>query len=152
VEVGQGFAELTLGGVAEAMDAGDGGLVDEGVAGPGGVHLVHGEVLAGGVPGFGFDPAVAAEHPFEVDEGVDEGALAGGGGLEFVGVSGFEGGEFFGGLGADDDAAAVEAGLDGVLGGGGLSLGGAGAGGLLRIAAIRFDLGFGRHAFTRSEL
>jgi hypothetical protein len=73
------------------VDAGDGGLGDERVAGPSGLHLGGGELVLGGVPGFCLEPAIAAEHPLEVDEGVDEGALGRGGGPVLGGELRFEG-------------------------------------------------------------
>ena len=148
-ELGEGLAEGLLGGVAEAVDAGDGGLGDEGVAGPGGAHLVGSELVLGGVPGFGFEPAVSAEHPFEVGEGVDEGALGGGGGAVFGGELGFEGLELGGALVPDDDAGAVEAGFEGVAAGDGLALGGARAGAFLCVQAVGLDLLVGRHKVER---
>jgi hypothetical protein len=127
------------------VDAGDGGLGDEGVAGPGGLHLGGGDLVLGGVPGFGFEPAVAAEHPLEVDEGVGEGALGGGGGAVLGGELGFEGLELGGALVPDDDAGAIETGFQGVAAGDGLALGGARAGTFLCVLTVGLDLLFGRH-------
>src|SRR6185369_3787759 len=80
-----------------------------------------------------------------VDEGVDEGALGGGRGEVLGGVGGFEVLEDGGELLSDDDAAAVEAGFQGVAAGSGLALNGAWAGGELCVAAVGRDLLFGRH-------
>ena len=144
-ELIEGFVEEALGLVAEAVDAGDGGLVHEGVAAPGFAALVVGHAVEGGAPDFGFDPAVAAEEPFIMDEGIDEGAFGGSSRGVLGGEGGFESLELSSALLADDDAVAVEARFEGVPAGRGLALDGAWAGGELGVAAVGRDLFFGRH-------
>ena len=141
--------EHALRGVAKAVDAGDGGLVHEGVAGPGFLALVVGHAVEGGAPDFGLEPAIAAEEPLVVDEGVHEGALGGSLGGVLGGEGGFERFELVGALLPDDDALAVEAGFQGVAAGSGLALDGARAGGELRVAAVGRELFFGKGLHSR---
>jgi hypothetical protein len=149
-ELGQGFVEEALGLVAEAVEAADGGLVDEGVAGPAfALAVVAEETFFGGSPDVGFDPAVAAEEPLVVDEGIEEGALGRGGGNVLVGERRFEGFEFGGVLVPYDHGIAVEAGFQGVAAGCGLALDGARAGGELGVAAVGRELFFGCHKSER---
>src|SRR5436190_519357 len=78
--------------------------------------LVEGEALVYGTPDFGFEPAVAAEEPLIVDEGIDEGALGGSEGAVLEGELGFEPDEVVVVLVGDDDAFGVEAGFERVAG------------------------------------
>ena len=81
-----------------------------------------------------------------MNEGVDGGLFAGtdraAGGLVFAG----EVVEGFGGFAVDEEGLGVDAGFEGVEGGGSFAGGGGGSGGFLRITAIRFDLSLGGHA------
>jgi hypothetical protein len=91
-------------------------------------------------PKLGFGGAEAALEPLAVDEVVDEGAGFGGGGAVALVVFGdeeFEIGERFGGK---DEGFGVDAGFEGIHGGGGLARDGGRAGGLLGIAAVGFYL------------
>src|SRR5260370_36880684 len=97
------------------------------------------------LPRFGFGGAEAAEVPLTVDEIIDENAGFGGGGTEtLVAVLDefLELGLVFGG---EDEGFGVDAGFEGIHGGGGLACDRGGAGGLLGIAAVSFDLTESRH-------
>jgi hypothetical protein len=144
--------EDALGRVAEAVDAGDGGLVDEGIAGPGFLALLGGHAVHGGAPDFCLQPTIAAEEPLVVNEGVDQGALGGGRRSVLRGEGCFEVVELGGVLLRDDDATTIEAGFQGVAAGGGLALGGARAGGELRVAAVRRGLLFSRHKMRTGQI
>jgi hypothetical protein len=98
----------------------------------------------------GFGEAEAADEPLVVDEGIDKVALAGGDGEELSVVFGGELGEGRGVFAADDVGFGMKAGLERVHAGGGFSGVGAGAGGFLRITAIREDLGFSWHKKTQA--
>lgn len=97
------------------------------------------------LPELGFGLAEAAEEPLAIDEGIDQEALLGGGGLPTLLVFGGEGLEIGGVLAANDLRFGVNAGLDGVEAGDGLALDGARAGGFLCVETIRFDLLDGGH-------
>jgi hypothetical protein len=125
LEAGEDLAAVVIEGAAEGVE-----VFDEGALAPVGVLL----------PELGFGAAEAAEGPFGVDEDIDEVALFGGVGVEAVVVACGEGFEIGGVFVADGFRLGVDAGAEGVLTGGGFTGGGAGAGGLLRIATIRFDL------------
>src|SRR5689334_5355048 len=87
------LTELLLRGVAKAVEAADRGLVDKDVSAAGEdamLELVGGEPFAAGLPHFGIEPAVTAEHPFAMDKDIDEGALVGVGGIPAQRVLGFE--------------------------------------------------------------
>ena len=91
-------------------------------------------------PELGFETAEALKLPVGVDELVDQEALEVGGRrpiLVIAGDHGFELGEV---LAGDDLGLGVDAGLEGVEARGGLPLGRARAGGVLRIATIRLEL------------
>ena len=62
--------------------------------------------------------------------------------LVVVGDELLEIGEFFG---REDEGFGVDAGLQGIHGGGGFACDRGGAGGFLRVTAVRFDLTLGRH-------
>jgi hypothetical protein len=75
--------------------------------------------------------------------------------LEVVGEGVEERGELLGVFAEEgelgvEDGLGTDAVLEGVLGGTGLALGGARAGGELGIAAVGFDLSFGGHSGTSS--
>ena len=102
-----------------------------------------GGVGAGGDFGgqdFDFAAAKAAAEELAVNEVVDHGALLGGAGLVVVVVFGPEGGAFGGIFPREDFGLGVNAGFQGIPGGAGLALGGAGTGAVLRIEAIGADL------------
>jgi hypothetical protein len=91
-------------------------------------------------PKLGFGGTEAALEPLAVDEVVYEGAGVGGGGVMVVVIlfdEEFEIGEF---LGGEDEGFGVDAGFEGIHGGRGFACDGGGAGGLLGIAAVSFDL------------
>ena len=97
------------------------------------------------VPDLGVGERIAAEEPVGVDEGGDEEGLFGSGGFPAEEVSVGEGTEFGGIFAGDDLGSGVEAGLKGIGTGGGLALGGAGACGALRVAAVGGGLLGGAH-------
>jgi hypothetical protein len=97
------------------------------------------------VPDLGVGEGIAAKEPVGVDEGGDEEGLFGSGGLPAEEVSVGEGTEFGGVFAGDDLRSGVEAGLEGIGAGGGLSRGGAWACGALRIAAVGGGLLGGTH-------
>jgi hypothetical protein len=138
-EVAEGGTEISL---AEADVTAIVGLVIEDV-----VQL---ETM---FPEVGFHGAKAADIPLVVDQGVYEVTLAGGGRAELGVVFGGELREGFGIFAADDVGLGVNAGFQGISAtdslrshARGLLTGvGAGAGGFLRIQAIREDLLFGCH-------
>ena len=83
---------------------------------------------------------------------VNEGAGFGGGGIVTLVVlvdELLEVGEF---LGGEDEGLGVDAGFEGIHGGGGFAFDRGGAGGFLRVAAIRFDLTLRGHIKDDSEL
>src|SRR5260370_20557594 len=87
-----------------------------------------------------FGGTEASEVPLTVDEIIDENAGFGGGGTEtLVTVLDelLELGDVFGG---EDEGFGVDAGFEGIHGGSGLACNRGGAGGLLGVATIRFDL------------
>ena len=128
------------GGVHAVLESGEGarvygGGISEGVL-SGTLECV--EILV--LPRLGFGGTKAAEAPFAVDELVDQAAGFGGGGMKAaVGVLD-EFVEFGGVFGGEDEGFGVDAGFEGIHGGGGLACDRGGAGGLLGVAAIRFDL------------
>jgi hypothetical protein len=89
--------------------------------------------------------AKAPDEPLVVDDGIDEIPLARGDGAELGEVFGSKSGEGFWGFVADDEGFGIEAGSEGVAARTGFAGLGTGAGGELRIAAIRGDLFFRCH-------
>ena len=92
-----------------------------------------------------FGGAQAALEPLTIYKVVDEGAGFGGGGIVALVVfvdELLEVGEFFGG---EDEGLGVDAGFEGIHGGDGFACDRGGAGGFLRVTAVRFDLSKGRH-------
>jgi len=145
LEFFEGAVVVAAGGIDAALEAVEGGLAAaEGLAG---------RAVAFGIPGvlhfafedFGIDSAKTAEEPFVVDEGIDEEAFFGGGGLPTLLVFGGEGFEVGGILAADDLRFGVNAGFGGIETGDGLARDGAWTGGLLRVETVRFDLLDGGH-------
>jgi len=145
IEFLEGALEVALEGIETALEAGEGFVAAiEGATEVVGVVAVAVFVDVG-VPEAGFGAAEAAENPLGMDGDVEESLLLGGIGLK-LGVEG--GGEVLEiGLAFTDDdlGLGVEAGLGVVEGGGGFARRCAGAGGFLGIAAIGFNLEFGRH-------
>ena len=133
------------GGIDAVLEFGEG----RGVAGGGfseGVFLFVGVGALGLVlPHLGFGGAVAAEEPLAVDDFVEVEAGFGGVGVVALVVvvdELLEVGEFFGG---EDEGFGVDAGFEGIHGGGGFACDRGGAGGFLRVTAVRFDLTKGGH-------
>jgi len=122
LELAEGFG-LAAGGLTEGV------LV---VGSPG--------VLVVECPQLGFGLMQTALEPLAADEVVDEGTGFGGGGIVVLVVLAdeqFEFGEFFGGK---DEGFGVDAGFQGVHGGGGLAGDRGRAGGFLGVAAVSFYL------------
>ena len=122
LELGEGFAAV-------------GGGLTEGIFGVGAVVFL---VVVG--PDLGFGGAQAALEPLTIYKVVHEGAGFGGGGIvagvvfvdELLEVSEL--------LGREDEGFRVDAGFEGIHGGDGFACDRGGAGGLLRVTAVRFDL------------
>jgi len=145
------FAGSLAGGAAIALGAPlevgeDFGAISDGLA--------EGEIVVGAVaflvvvlPELGFGDAEAARNPIAIDEVVHKGAGFGGGrkveAVVFVDEL-LEFGEAFGG---EEDGFGVNAGSEGVHGGGGLACDGDGAGGFLCVAAIGGNLCGGCHDY-----
>ena len=145
LEILEGVAVVALGGVDAALEAGE-------LVGVFTVGLAEGDFVVGFeggkrafLPKLGFDDAETAEEPIGVDEGVDEHALFGGGGVEAVVIFGFEGFEVGGFFAADDLGFGVDAGFEGIHAGGGFAFRGARAGGLSCVEAIGLGLFLGCH-------
>ena len=141
----EGVAVVAVGHIDAALEAGE--LVAGFAEGDGEVDVEDsvGDVGEALLPELGFDAAEAAEEPFGIDEGVDEHALLGGGGMEAVVILVGEGFEAAGGFVLDDVGTGVDAGFESVHRGAGLALGGAGSGGFLRVEAIGCELFLGGH-------
>jgi len=103
--------------------------------------LLFKELVADLFPNFGFGAAHAAEAPFVLNEGFDEGVFGGIGREVLLVVFGGEVGKAFGGFLERNQGMGADAGLEGLGAGCRLALGGAGAGGFWRLAA------FGRGLF-----
>ena len=96
-------------------------------------------------PDLSFGGAQAALEPLTIYKVVNEGAGFGGGGIVALVVfvdELLEVGEF---LGGKDEGLGVDAGLEGIHGGDGFTCDRGGAGGFLRVTAVRFDLTKGGH-------
>jgi len=145
-ELSEGAVERALGGVDAALEAGEGVLLGHEGAAQGLVHVLFvpfGPIilfLESALPGFRLGFAETAEEPVGGDQGVDEDGLFGARGLEAFVVAGFQSVEVLGFLAADDLRFGVDAGFEGVHGREGFARDRAGAGALLRITTIRFDL------------
>ncbi len=132
-----------LGGIDAALQTSEGFQVA-------GVGFAERGFFAGGFgdlsgPQLCFDAMETTELPIGVDQGIDEETFECRGGLELLVVvarEGFELGRIFSG---NDLSPGVDAGLERVETGDGLTLRRAGAGGFERIAAIRLDLLWGGH-------
>jgi len=130
-ELLEGVVVVALGGVDAALEAGE-------FAGVLGEDLAEGDVVdvEDALVELGLDGAEAADEPVAVDEGIDEEALVGGGGAEAVVVFADELLEGGPGFAADELGFGVDSGFEGVHGGAGLALVGAGSGGFFRVEAI----------------
>ena len=137
----ESVAVVTVGGVDAALEAGEA----VGVQAEGRRQAQVVDLLRAFVPEVGFADAEAAEEPFGIDEGIDEHALLRSGGKEAIMVLRFESFEVGLEFAADDLRFGVDAGFEGIHGGAGLALRGAGSGGFLRVEAIGVDLFFGWH-------
>jgi hypothetical protein len=127
-----------LGGIDAALEPGEG--VERAAVDFSERHLSLGALgeLVG--PELGFDAVEAAQLPIRLDQGVNEKAFQGGGRLELLVISAGECFKLSGIFAGDDLGVGVDAGREGIKAGDGLPLGRAGAGGFLRIHAIRLDL------------
>jgi hypothetical protein len=120
--------------------------VDEGETGRDKVFL-GAPVTPGILPDLGLGSVEAAELPVGGYQEIHQEALFAGGGLEEVIVfesEGFQDGGIFAG---DDVGLSVDAGFEGIEPGNGLAFDGTGAGGFLRIEAVRLDLKEFSHNF-----
>ena len=139
-EFAEGGVVVALGGIDAALEAGENVAVFFEDQAEGDVEDVQGVF-----PELCLDGAEAAEEPFAIDEGIDEGTLFGGGWLEAIEVFGGELVEGRLGFTTDDQRPGVDAGLQSVHRGAGLAFIGARSGGFLRVAAIGRDLLLGCH-------
>jgi hypothetical protein len=96
-------------------------------------------------PEVGLGAEEAAQDPFVADERVNLEALLGSEGLETGDVLILERGKFVAVLADDELRVGVEAGFECVLGGDGLALGSARAGGFLTVEPVGFDLTLRSH-------
>ena len=88
------------------------------------------------LPHLAFDSAEAAEEPVAIDEGIDEHALFGRSGTEALVIFVGEGFELRDGFTGDGLRSGIDSGFEGVHGGVGLALDGAGSGGFLCVETI----------------
>ena len=109
-------------------------------AGRGGLDIFYEEGVAGGLPELGLDAARAAEAPLAGDERIDQEALLGVGGAVLLVVFGGKLGEIPGFFVEHDLLNGVDAVLEGVKAGCGLTGGGAGSGRLLCVGAAGLAL------------
>jgi hypothetical protein len=133
-ELLQAAEERTLGAglvTGQTLEGGFEGVFEEGVGGFGGQ--------------FRFQAADAAEVPGGVDELIEQVVLEGALGIELGLVGGEEVVKLFLFAFADDQVAGGEAVFAGVLGGAGLALGGAGAGGKTSVGGVRRLASCGKH-------
>jgi hypothetical protein len=143
----EGAVVAALGGIEAAMEAGQGVRAeDEGPAGRDKIFL-GAPLMHGVLPELGLGFAEAAELPLGGYHGIDEEALLGSGGLKAVIMLDGEGFEDVRDLAGDEVGVSVNAGFEGIEAGNGLALFGAGAGGVLRVAAIRLNLTDSSHTF-----
>jgi hypothetical protein len=144
-ELTEGVAVVALGGINGALEAAEGAITVE-------ERLAERSVVVGVVggidfvgPDLGFGGAEAAEGPDGADQDIDLIALGGGDGAVAGEVLFGEGGELRGIFAGNDEGLGVEAGFQGIHGGAGLTLGGAGAGGGMAWGAIGGDWSRFRH-------
>jgi hypothetical protein len=95
----------------------------------------------------GLDALEAALLPVGAEHDIDVEGLGGGLGMEVAVVVGDESVVVGGIFAADDDRGGIDAVFQGIEAGGGLALGGAGSGGLLRVGAIGVELCGGCHDY-----
>jgi hypothetical protein len=140
-EVTEGVAEVALGGIDHALEAGEGAVGEaEGMA-DGGILVEYGDLIHLVAIDLGFGDAEAAESPGGADQDVDQVALLRDGGavaLEVLIEEGLEMGGIFAG---NDEGLGVDAGFQGVHAGTGLALSGARARGAVGMGAIGAWLG-----------
>ena len=137
-----------LGGVDAALEADEGGGGNAESLAEGGFIVLAPRSFHFALPDFGVDFGQAAELPIVADEGVEVVTLLGRGGTEAPVVFGGEGGESAGVFATDNLRFGMDAGFEGVHGGRGLALGGAGAGRFLRVEAVGVELFDGCHIFS----
>jgi len=129
--------EIAVGGVHAALEAAQlGAGIGVGLADDGGVGEI-GAIGDLGKDDFDFGLAEAAEQGLSVCEAVDQGALFGSAGVVVLGPLGGEGGAFGGVFPGEDFGLGVDAGFQGIHGGAGLALGGAGPGTFLGVETVR---------------
>ena len=139
LELGGGFLVGLFGGGDAALEAHeDGAGVGESFAelDAGAAFGLHGVIF----PEVSFDAEEAAEEPLAADELIDLEAGFGSAWGEVGVVLGLEEGEVFAGFAEDELGIGVEAGFEGILGGGALAFGGARSGGVEGVEAIGLDL------------
>jgi hypothetical protein len=137
-QVHEGLALQAAGVIDAALEAGLGNVrVIEGLAdGTVGAGVVG--VFDGVDHELGIDSVEAAEAPGVADDVIDQEAFDFGLGLATLVEPCGEGGEIGGILAGDDGRPGIDSRLQSVHAGGGLTLGGAGAGGKLRVTAVSF--------------
>jgi len=143
-----GAAEFGIGAVPGALEGGDLALHageefgGRGIGEEGGGQGCAGSFGEEGAVEVGLDALEAALLPVGAEHGVDVEGFGGGLGTEVAVVVGGEGVVVGGVFAGDDDGGGVDAVFQGIEAGGGLALGGAGSGGLLRCAGInRHEVG-----------
>jgi hypothetical protein len=153
-ELLEGALAGTAGAINAPLELAEGfGLAADGLTE--GILVIRGEgVLVVECPELSFGDIEPAESPLAADEVVEEGAGFGGRGMVVLVVlvdEEFEIGEFFGG---EQEGFGVDAGFEGVHGGGGLACDRARAGGFLGVAPVSFNLTKCGHgdSWGRSEL
>jgi hypothetical protein len=122
--------EEQLFAVAAPAEDGDGAQVAVGIRAGGAIAGVVSR-LDGGEP---------AEEPGVTDDGVDEVAGFGCRGVEAIVILAGEGFEVFGAFAGNDERFGINAGFEGVAGGGAFAFGGDGSGRPLGVPTIRVDL------------
>jgi len=137
--------EGALGGIHAGLEAEEfaAGLAEDVAQGVGGIELFGGVDFVLGE--LGFHAAEAAHQPDGDDGGVDGVTLFGGDGLVKSVVFGAESFQFGGIFAGKDQGFGVDAGFQGIPGGAGLTLVGAGARGVLRVEAVGLGLFVGSH-------
>jgi hypothetical protein len=135
-EIAEGIAEVALGGVDHALEAGEGAVREaEGMA-DGGILVEFVSAIHFVGKNLGFGDGEAAEGPGGADQDIDEVALLGDSGAEALEVlleEGVEIGRIFAG---DGEGLGVDAGFQRIHAGAGLALGGARTCGIVVMGAI----------------
>jgi hypothetical protein len=109
-------------------------------------------ILEFDLPELGLDLTEAAEEPIGGNQGMDEDTLLRCDGLEAILVAGGEGFEIRETLTANDERLGINAGFQGILRRGGLTLGGARAGRFLGVSTVGVGLAGGRHEFPSTRV